>query len=510
MPTPSNALTNLLQMRVLPVLQVSVAVARRTRIVQHSAIIALALVIGTCSPRLPLWQQIQRTDTLRLVVYSGPTTYYTDTFGPTGFDYNLAKRFANHLGVELTVVLANSPADVIAKLQAGAGDIGGGLTITPDRSEQLHFSPPLYDISAQLVYRAGMPKPTSLADLKGVLEVVPGSSHAELLKKAASAEHSNLNWSENEYADSAELLYKVASGEIDYTVAFSHLVSIVRRYKPQLRVAFDIAKQQSMAWAIAPDIDARFSQAVDDFIDKLKNNGELKRLADTAFRAGYDGGAYVGATTFAKHVKTRLPRYRASFKKAAKLADLDWRMLAAVGYQESHWNPLATSPTGVRGLMMLTTGTARELGVANRLDPYQSINGGARYLRQLIDRIPADIPAPDRVWMALASYNMGYAHLLDVFKLANRHGDDPNRWGDVRKYLPWLTRPSVYQNLKYGYGQGLQALNYVKNIRDYYNILRWMTTDKNKGALPQGVTEAQLQEGVDAAEKALTIDVPSL
>lgn len=476
---------------------------------RQSAWILFVLLAGTCSPRLSSWDQIERSKTLRLVIYNGPTTYYTAAYGPTGFDYDLAKRFADSLGVALEVVEVGSPSEVIAKLRAGAGDIGGGLTITADDSRQVRFSPPLYEIAAQLVYRAGSTPPKSLDDLKGTLEVMPDSSQAQLLRRAAT-EYNNLDWVENEYADSEELLYKVATGEADYTIGYSHLVSIVSRYQPELRVAFDIAQQQQMAWALPPDVDDRLYNHTRAFIEEMRSSGELEKLAESEFKGGFEGGAFVGAAVFAKHVKTRLPRYKATFQNAAAKWDLDWRLVAAVGYQESHWDPLATSPTGVRGLMMLTNQTARHLGVPNRLDPFQSINGGAKYIRELIDKMPEDIVEPDRTWLALATYNMGFAHLLDIRELTRQRGGDPSKWVDVRKHLPLLMQPAVYRKLKYGYARGRETMGYVTNVRNYHDILRWMTSDEDKGQLPEGVTAEEVEKGIDAAERALAIDIPLL
>ena len=476
---------------------------------REAVLVVLVLIVGTCSPRLTSWQQVTQSGVLRLITYSGPTTYYTAAYGPSGFDYAVAKRFADSLGVELEVVEVEGPAQVIEKLRGGAGHIGGGLTVTPKRSELVRFGPPLHHIAAQLVYREGRHKPASLADLQGgVLEVVPGSSAAELLAQAE-GKHDELEWVESEYVDSEELLYKVAAGEIDYTVAYSHLISMVRRYQPQLKVAFDVAGARPLAWGFPEDGDEQLYQRALSFIEELRASGELAKLVQGEFSAGVPGGAFVGGQIFAQHVKTRLPRYESTFKSSAEKYGLDWRLLAAVGYQESHWEPLATSPTGVRGLMMLTNQTARHLGVTNRLDPFQSIHGGAKYLRELIDKMPEDVAEPDRTWLALATYNMGYAHLLDIREVVRARGGDPNRWLDVREHLPLLMQPAVFRKLKYGYARGREAQQYVGNVRDYYDILRWMTEGK-EGELPEGVDEEEVERALDAAERALEINSPIL
>jgi len=165
--------------------------------------------------------------------------------------------------------------------------------------------------------------------------------------------------------------------------------------------------------------------------------------------------------------------------EAAEQTGIDWRLLAAIGYQESHWNPRARSPTGVRGIMMLTQSTMRHLGLKNRLDPRQSIIGGARYIAMMKRRIPDRIPEPDRTWMALAAYNVGFGHLEDARILAQRDGANPDKWVDVKKYLPRLSRRKWYRRTKHGYARGGEPVRYVENIRSYYDILVWYTERDN-------------------------------
>lgn len=180
------------------------------------------------------------------------------------------------------------------------------------------------------------------------------------------------------------------------------------------------------------------------------------------------------AKTFLRHIKTRLPKYREQFEDAGTRYGLPWTLLAAQAYQESRWNRNAMSPTGVRGLMMLTRATAQELGIENRLDVKKSIMGGARYLAYLLKRIPEHIPQPDRLFMALAAYNVGLGHLKDARLLAKRLGKDPDRWKDVKTVLPLLAKKSYYQTLPHRYARGWEPVQYVKRIRDYQEILEHM------------------------------------
>jgi membrane-bound lytic murein transglycosylase F len=171
------------------------------------------------------------------------------------------------------------------------------------------------------------------------------------------------------------------------------------------------------------------------------------------------------------------------FETAAEENDLDWRLLAAMGYQESHWDPDAVSPTGVRGIMMLTLKTAKDLGIKDRLVPNNSIEGGARYFRQTLDRIPPSITEPDRTWMAMAAYNVGYGHLEDARVIAEQLGKNPDLWIDVKTTLPLLAKRKWYKKTRYGYARGWEPIQYVENIRSYYDILKWVD-ESNKEAVP--------------------------
>ncbi len=468
-------------------------------------------VLSTCSPQRGPWEQIQADGTLRVITTNSATTYYLGSEGETGFEYDLARRFARSLGLKLAIITADNPQDMINRLLNNEAHMAAGLTVTHGRQQKLHFGPPIYAIRQQMVYRAGKPRPKNMEaaiaeSRKRLLEVTPGSSHAEHLE-VVEAEDPALHWVENPYANSEELLYRVAEGEIDYTIAHSHLIRLTSRYYPQLRVAFDIGEPQQLAWAFAPqDLDKLLPRA-EKFLEDARKSGELSRIIDRYF-SDTDNLGYVGAIKFAEHVRTRLPLYEKAFKEAAEVNNLDWRLLAAVGYQESHWNRNARSPTGVRGLMMLTNATARQMGIKDRTDPFQSIKGGARYLREQIDRQPPEITEPDRTWMGLATYNIGHGHMIDVRELTRQLGANPYHWIEVRKHLPLLMQARWHRRTKYGYARGREAMGYVANIRSYYDILRWMTTTEEMPP-PEGVDPAIIKRP-DAPTRALDIDSPIL
>lgn len=440
----------------------------------------MLISLSTCSPAPSPLERIMNSGVLRVATYNSGTTYYEGSIGPTGFEYDLAKGFAEHLGVGLRIILADSPHDALRQLERGRADFAAGLTITPDRSRRFRFSIPVHKTQPELVYRLGRKKPKAWSDISTTIVVGEGSSHAERLERLANQSNDKqltVDWVSTNEMNSEGLLGEVAEGNIAYTIADSHLIDINMRYYSQLRVAFNVGAEEALGWAFPkrPSYDNLYNNSV-AYLWDLKTNRTLYEIADRHFSTIGDK-TYVGAAIFAKQAQTVLPKYRDAFEKYALINDFDWRLLAAVGYQESHWNPNAVSPTGVRGLMMLTNATARFVKV-NRLDAIQSIKGGAKYLRYVKEQLPATIEEPDRTWFALASYNVGLGHILDVRRICEELGDDPDKWINVRKHLPKLTQPRWHRKTRYGYARGYEPVQYVRNIRSYYDILVWLTAQE--------------------------------
>ena len=225
-----------------------------------------------------------------------------------------------------------------------------------------------------------------------------------------------------------------------------------------------------MAWGFSSAADYDLQQSAVVFFDKIRNNGTLARLVDRYY-GHVNRIQAVDSEAVIEKIETILPKLRSYFHEAQQLTGVDWRLLAAIGYQESHWDQFATSPTGVRGLMMLTDDTADRMGVKNRLDARESIIGGAKYLLKLRDTVPERIAEPDRTWLALAAYNQGYGHLEDARILAARLKTNADSWLDVRKAYSKLHQPEIYESLKHGYARGEEAVQFVENIRNYTDIL---------------------------------------
>ncbi len=441
-------------------------------------LIFILLLLGSCSFPPPLLEQIKQNGELLVLTRNSATTYYEDKDGLTGFEYDLITMFADELGVKAKFIVPKRFNDILPMLVNGKAHIAAaGLTITPNRKTMVRFCTSYNTITQQLVYKLGNKRPRNLKDTIGSLfEVLKGSSHEEELLRHKE-EIPELDWIANSEVGSEELINLVWEGILDYTIADSNEVLINKRFYPELAVAFDLTQPEQLAWAFPHSEDSSLYDAARDFFHRMKLTGKLDRLMERYYGRTVNIG-FVGTNTFKFHTQVRLPQYIEFFKEAAQNSNFDWRLLAAMGYQESHWDQDAVSPTGVRGIMMLTNNTANELNIADREDPKQSIIGGAKYLRNIEQRLSKRIKGKDRIWLALAAYNVGMGHLEDARVLTQQHGGNPNSWDNVQNYLPLLSQEKYYSETKHGYARGREPVTYVENIRTYYNLLSWLNLQK--------------------------------
>lgn len=447
-------------------------------------------------------EAIKSRGELRVSTLNSPLTYFTTPQGPSGLDYELAKSFANYLGVKLVVIPHQNINDLFDDLDDDNADIlAAGLIYNRDRLSRASTGPAYYSVSQQLVYRLGTTRPKTFADIKGKLAVASGSAHVSTLKQLKQSKYPDLSWEASSDMTSKELLEQVADGKLDYTIGDSVTIALLQRIHPQLAVAFDITDEEPVTWYLKRSNDDSLYAALLDFYSQRVEDGTLARLEEKYL--GHVGSFdYVDTKTFLSAIDSVLPTFRSLFEKYA--SEIDWKLLAAIAYQESHWNPQATSPTGVRGLMMLTRATADGLGVTDRLDPEQSIQGGALYLQRLMAKVPDTVPEDERIWFALAAYNMGWGHMLDARKLTKSQQGNPDSWVDVKQRLPMLSQKRYYPSLTYGYARGREAYNYVENIRRYQVSLVGYLLEKEKKAV-EAMKQAELAKGYPAVEAKLAL-----
>ncbi|MGB5629549.1 MAG: membrane-bound lytic murein transglycosylase MltF [Woeseiaceae bacterium] len=452
-------------------------------------IITLAGLIGTCSSPPPLLDQVLETGELRVVTRNSPTSYTISPDGPTGPEYDLVQAFADELGVALVIQSVESVSEILPLLLSGDAHMAAaGLSVTDSRREYLNFGHPYKSVDVHLIYKLGSGRPRSIEDiLDRSIEVMASTSHVDILE-SIQAEYPSLSWNENADVEAADLMTRVAMEEIDLTIADSPDFNIQRHFYPDLRVALDLQVDDPIAWAFPKGKGDSLLAIADEFLIRADREGTLAQVHDRYFghTRKYD---YVGTRNFIRHYESRLPRYRAAFEQAGAEWGVDWRLLAAIGYQESHWRSQAVSPTGVRGIMMLTQATADYLGIDDRTDPEMSIMGGAQYFARQSERVADTVDEPDRTWMALASYNVGFNHVKDARMIVEWQGGNPDSWIDIRSALPLLAQRKWYSQVPYGYARGWEPVLYVANIRAYYNILRWLTEQEETEEPEQPIDE---------------------
>ncbi len=416
---------------------------------------------------------------LVILTLRGPTTTQSvaaakqgDAASQTGFEHDLATLFANELGVSVKFRLMPSYARLIEQLNANRAHLAAaGISPTPELRQKFAFSPSYKTIQYQLIYRTADPRPRTIADLGARRLAVIAETPAHNIVRELTGTTPNLIIEVLPHdATPDDQLKAIDAKRADLALIDTFAFAVSRRLHPDLSAAFNVGREAKVAWAFSNAADFDLQQSAVKFFETIRTNGTLNRLMDRYY--GHINRIQpADSEALLEKMQSELPKLRSHFHEAQRLSGIDWRILAAVGYQESHWDPLATSPTGVRGLMMLTEETADRMKVSNRLDSRQSILGGARYIALLRDTVPPRIPEPDRTWLALAAYNQGYGHLEDARILTARSGLNADSWLDVRKSYPKLKDPEVYETLKHGYCRGDEAVQFVENVRNYTDIM---------------------------------------
>lgn len=445
-----------------------------TSLIIGSLLIASTLMLARSTPPSIL-EQVLTTGELRVVSTNGPITYYEGPNGLTGFEYSLIKGFADTLGVRLVIEDESNLEELLSAVENKRYHLAAaGLTARESRNKQLTFAAPFMQTTHQLIYSSRVPQPSSIDQLNGKEVLIAANAfHKERLRDLQ-AQFPRLVWREVAGAEMIDLLELINKGEANYAVVDSSTYTLNRYSFPKAKLAFDVNDPQPLAWAFpAVDRDTTLFDAAQRYLVSIKASGKLAKVTEAFFDRHIEEVTTGEAIAFTYRLEQRLPQWLDDMKAAAAEFDLDWQLLAAISYQESHWKADARSPTGVRGLMMLTKDTAKEMGIQDRENPQQSIYGGAKYLRLLLERLPQRIQGEDRLYMALAAYNQGLGHLEDARVLTQRMGGNPSKWEDVRKYMPLLSKQQYYSLAKHGYMRGWEPVKFVDNVLNYHKIIAW-------------------------------------
>jgi membrane-bound lytic murein transglycosylase F len=447
-----------------------------------TAAAAVAMTLASCAPSQSALEQIRSRGELRVVMLNAPTSYYLGAHGPQGFEFRLASAFAQQLGVRLTVQGVGDSAAVRAALRHGRADMAAAQISVDSRWLRIGDPTDSYQDLSQLVIQGrGKSHPRDITGLRNARIVVEADSpQLNMLRSIRNNGVPDLNWKEVP-ADKADLLQLVSDGTADYAIMDANEFEFAQHLYPEASVAFTLPDTRPLRWMVrsgATDL----AQAANQFLADARTSGALTRI--TA-QASAESGEFdlTDARRFRADIAERLPELRATFEEAAAATGLDWRLLAAVGYQESRWQMQAASNDGARGIMMLTNDAASTVGVTDRADQRQNILGGAKYLAQTFANVPKRIAEPDHTWFALAAYNAGYGHLEDARVLAQMRGKNPDRWDDVHDQLPLLAEEVWYSRLKRGYARGWEPARFVDQVRQYLAVLEWSDTAMGPVAL---------------------------
>ena len=409
---------------------------------------------------------ISKKKKLIILTINAPTTYYIDRDNNlAGLEYEMTQSLAEYIGVDVEYRVYASTRDVIKALRNNEGHIAAaGLTVNDKRKQEFDFGPVYQSTDEYLVcHRTRGPIRTKQAFRDVEIIVAADSNYIETLKGYPEA-----SWAVDADMHTTKLLEQVSDKKIECTVSDSNLYDIEKRYLTEIQNKHTLNKQSDLAWMLNKHSEELLKQ-VNDWFTQFQDQGELPQVLDKYY--GYvEIFDYVDIHKFLKRVNTRLPKYKEFFIDAAQKNGIEPSLLAAQSYQESHWDRKAKSPTGVRGIMMLTQPVAKSLGVTNRLDAEQNIYAGAEFHAKM-KKMVKHVDEPDRTWLALAAYNVGRGHFRDAQQLARKLGKNPDRWADMKDVLPLLSDKKYYKDLRYGYARGSEPVDYVTRIRSYNELL---------------------------------------
>jgi membrane-bound lytic murein transglycosylase F len=427
-------------------------------------------LIAACDSFEKSVPSLEKTDELIVITINNHDTYHKNLKGKyVGLEFDLASEFARELEKKVRFIVVEDMEEMLSALERHQGHLAAGTSVTIKSQSRIHFGPVYLRTQPQVAYNTDNPKPSNIEDMVGKnIETVRESVHVERLNEAK-LEVPDLRWTETDIS-TENLLARLAEGKVDHVVTDSTHISNAKNLYTNLDVAINLGKVNNKAWAFLSYVDPELQKKVQKFFKRIERDGTLNRLLDRYYghirRLGKED-----RNKFLEKTRTMPSDLRNYFYQAEEITKIDWRLIAALAYQESHWDRMATSPTNVRGIMMLTEDTADRMKVTDRLDARQSILAGARYLLILKDTLPPRIDEPDRTWIALAAYNQGYGHVEDARILAQRMKLSPDLWVDLKKSLPLLSNSKYFEKLKHGYARGGEAVFLTESVRTYYNIL---------------------------------------
>ncbi len=441
------------------------------RIITYALFYFVLININGCSKESSKLKQIKSNGILRIALVADPPHYFPNKVKERGYDFELVSHYATSIDVELEIIKTNTSNEIIFLLNQGKVDIGI-LGSSPEFDQKNIKNVVAYNNSKWYVIgsRANRQLPKSIDSIEPNTMIVADESNASFILHSIKEDYPSLLWDELKNTNVRGILEKINENHSKISIISEDIYAYYQYLFPETKKIFVLPIKYPSRWLVKNNNNLSFLYSINSFFNKYKQNGKLEKIGKTYYEH-LNAFDYIDIRYYLKRINKKLPKYKKYFIEAAKNSALDARIIAAVSYQESHWNRKARSPTGVRGMMMLTLDTAKRVGVKNRLNAEQSILGGAKYLKILYESLSDTIKEPDRLWFTLAAYNIGLGHVEDARTITKSQGDNPNSWIDVEKHIPKLSQKKWYKKTKYGFARGHEPIEFVKRVRRYYDIL---------------------------------------
>lgn len=431
--------------------------------------------------------EIKKRGKLIIITDFNSVDYFIYRGQPMGFNYELAKAFADYLGVSLEVQTNYNLKNTFRTLQIGGCDIlAMGLTVTKDRTDFLQFTKPIMQTRQVLVQRKpkGWEKMSkkeldkhlirSTLDLANKNIIVEAhTSYCERLKSLSQEIGDTIKYVGTTEFLAEDLIQQVADGRIDYTVSDEHIAMVSQTYYPNIDIETPISFEQNLAWAIDKG-DTLFLKELNNWLSNYKKSNKFAFLFAKYFKNSRS--KRIAESKFSSFGGGKLSPYDKEIKSESAIIGWDWRLLASLIYTESRFNPNVKSWAGAFGLMQLMPVTAERFGVSINSPPEKQIEAGVKFLKWLDNYYKKDIPdSTERIKFVLAAYNVGPGHVDDARALAKKYGKNPNVWtNNVDYFILQKSKPEFYKDevVKYGYCRGIEPYNYVTEIFSRYNNYR--------------------------------------
>ncbi len=435
-----------------------------------------AIDVAESFKRNPQLEQVRERGVLRVATLIEPTLYIPDSYRPQGLEYDLTGRFADRLGVEVEYLVVPTIEAAYEAVADNRVDLAAaGLAVDPSRMRRFRFGPPYLTVSRKLIQATDRPPSDGLAAVDGSTIALPTGSASHAWLERVMAQDDEVRLDVIEAQDKLAILEGIREGEIDYALVLSHIALLTHKLSDEVEIGPTVGPPVALAWVFSRHADKSLHREARGFFTDVRSDQQLEMLVDRHY-AQFERLDESLSRRFLQDLETRARPYLPTFRQAGERYEIDWRLLASLGYQESKWRPDAVSHQGAYGLMQIVLPTARDLGLSNPADPTANIMAGAKYIAQLRELVPEDAEEPDRTYLALAAYNVGIGHLNDAVELTRQQGGDPTQWAHVRERLPQLSDPAVYREMRYGYARGSETVNYVENIRAFHDLMIWVAT----------------------------------